>query len=78
MGEDTVYLKDGEGQYNFSLDKILSRYKCLGGNMVTLGSDAHNRNNVARNFTEAAVLLKTCGFDSVYYFEDRIPKKIII
>ncbi|MBE6980736.1 MAG: histidinol-phosphatase HisJ family protein [Ruminococcaceae bacterium] len=75
---NTVYLKDGEGQYNFSLDKILSLYKCLGGNMVTLGSDAHNRNNVARNFTEAAVLLKTCGFDSVYYFEDRIPKKIMI
>jgi len=75
---NTVYLKGGEGQYNFSLDKILSLYKCLGGNMVTLGSDAHNRNNVARNFTEAAVLLKTCGFDSVYYFEDRIPKKIMI
>ncbi len=75
---NTVYLKDREGQYNFSLDKILSLYKHLGGNMVTLGSDAHSTDNVARNFTEAVSLLKTCGFDSVYYFENRKPRKIII
>ena len=45
---------------------------------ASMGSDAHNRNNVARSFTEAAVLLKTCGFDSVYYFENRKPKKIML
>lgn len=70
---NTVRLKNEEGKYNFSLDKILSLYKQLGGKMVTFGSDAHNEAGVGRNFDEARALLKECGFDSVYYFENRKP-----
>ena len=75
---NTVYLKDQEGHYNFSLDKILRMYKHLGGSMVTLGSDAHNRDGVSRNFTDAVSLLKSCGFDSMYYYENRKPRKVRI
>ncbi len=75
---NTVYLKDWEGNYNFSLDKILCLYKELGGKMVTLGSDAHNKDDVGRNFDEALPLLKMCGFDSYYYFENRKPKELLI
>jgi len=75
---NTVYLKDECGNYNFSLDKILCLYKKLGGKMVTLGSDAHNKEAVGRSFSDAVPLLKMCGFDSLYYFENRKPKEIII
>ena len=75
---NTIYLKDKEGNYNFSLDKILAMYKQLGGKMVTLGSDAHRAESVGNHFTEAVSLLKTCGFDSFYYFENRKPVEIII
>ena len=75
---NTVYLKDHKGNYNFSLDKILCLYKELGGKMVTLGSDAHNKDDVGRNFDEAISLLKMCGFNSCYYFEKRKPKEILI
>ncbi len=75
---NTVYLKDDKGKYNFSLDKILCMYKELGGKMVTLGSDAHEEESVGENFSEAMSLLKMCGFDSFYYFENRKPKEILI
>ena len=70
---NTAYLTDQNGNYNFSLDKIVSLYKRLGGTMVTLGSDTHNTENVARNFADAVKLLKSCGFESAYYFENRRP-----
>jgi len=70
---NTLYIKDQDGKYNFSLDKILGMYKQLGGRMVTLGSDAHNKADVGRNFQQAAQLLKEQGFDRAYYYENRKP-----
>ena len=75
---NTAYLIGKDGKCNFSLDKILTLYKQLGGKMVTLGSDTHNTENVARNFLDATKLLKACGFESAYYFENRCPKEYLI
>ena len=59
------------GDYDASFlynSRILTLYKGIGGKMVTLGSDAHVKESIARNFNEGVALLKKHGFDSVYYF----------
>ncbi len=48
-------------------------YKELGGKYVTLGSDAHLCSNVSSGILEGKKLLKECGFDDYYYFENHTP-----
>ncbi len=45
---------------------------------VTLGSDAHQPNDVGSYFQETVALLKQIGFEYIYFFErhQRIPHKI--
>ncbi len=47
---------------------ILRRYKALGGEIVTLGSDAHSVSNIARHFDTISQYLKEAGFN---YFARR-------
>ncbi|MBE6577721.1 MAG: histidinol-phosphatase HisJ family protein [Ruminococcaceae bacterium] len=51
---------------------IIKRYKELGGELVTLGSDAHVSQNVGKNFDKAIEVLKRCGFEKCYYYKNRI------
>jgi len=55
---------------------ILARYKALGGEKITLGSDSHVSKTIARNFSSAVEKLKELGFDGYYYYEKRKPHKI--
>ena len=41
---------------------ILRRYRELGGEIITLGSDAHVPGKLGRHFEEAGALLRACGF----------------
>ena len=52
-------------------ERILRRYRELGGYLVTLGSDAHVAAHAAYGFTEALAMLGRIGFSDVYYFEKR-------
>lgn len=52
---------------------ILRRYRQLGGELVTVGSDAHDTQNLARGFDRAAQILKDCGFRYYTVFEKRKP-----
>lgn len=58
---------------------ILKRYRALGGEIITCGSDAHRADHVAMNIKEAYALLKECGFTYVSRFvggkEEKIPLK---
>jgi len=58
-------------------EKAMEAYS-LGGKMITLGSDAHIESSVACNFSEASALIKKCGFNSLYYFENRQPREILM
>lgn len=51
--------------------EILKRYRELGGEIVTIGSDAHGTVQIGEHFDRACEILKECGF--VYYsvFEKR-------
>ena len=52
---------------------ILHRYKELGGEIITVGSDAHVPENVAYSFDRAAKVLSACGFRYYCTFEKRTP-----
>ena len=57
---------------------VLKRYRELGGEIVTVGADAHRPEHVAYDFAEAGEILKSCGFHYYTEFKGRRPvfKKI--
>ena len=50
---------------------VLLRYKELGGEIVSLGSDSHDPDRVGHNFTHFAELLKSLGFRWTAHYEKR-------
>jgi len=52
---------------------ILKKYACLGGKMVTLGSDAHVAEKASVSFKSALEDLLDLGFDRLYYYIERKP-----
>ena len=58
----------------FMPDKdIVKRYVELGGKKITLGSDAHIADNIAKGFDEAIAMLKELGICEIYSFKKRSP-----
>lgn len=52
----------------------LSRYRQLGGTLVTVGSDAHRPEDVAADFARAEEILTACGFRYYAVFHNRRPE----
>lgn len=52
-------------------EHILKKYREMGGELVTLGSDAHVAKNIDKGLAQGKELLKKCGFTKYYYFENR-------
>lgn len=52
---------------------IIKRYRALGGELITVGSDAHIPDMVGTHFSEAKEILLRCGFDGYYIFKERKP-----
>jgi len=53
---------------------IIRRYRELGGEIITIGSDSHEPQHIADAFPRAAELLKECGFKYYTIFENRLPE----
>ncbi len=53
---------------------ILARYKELGGEILTIGSDAHDPAHMAQYFDEVTTMLKDIGFEYYCVFENRYPE----
>lgn len=53
---------------------ILLEYKRLGGEIITIGSDAHKAEDVARDYDKVEELLKDCGFKYYSVFDGRMPE----
>lgn len=53
---------------------ILKRYKELGGEIITIGSDAHKPEDVAYDFHRIKAYLEACGFAYYTEFRNRTPK----
>ena len=59
-------------------EAILKRYRELGGEIITIGSDGHAKEQVAWDFHKVPDLLKTAGFDYYTVFKNRKPQFIKI
>lgn len=57
---------------------ILQKYHDMGGELLTLGSDAHVAQNASVNFDKALEKVKSIGFDGIYFYKKRKPHKIIL
>ena len=61
------------GGYHYGLGEpnpcvnIIRRYRELGGEIITIGADAHKPEHIAYDFAKAEEILKSCGFK--YYTE---------
>lgn len=55
---------------------IIKRYRNLGGEIVTVGSDAHAPERIGEGFERAADILTSCGYKYYTVFADRRPEFI--
>lgn len=55
-------------------EEILTRYRELGGELLTIGSDGHAPLHVGYDFDRLKELLLHCGFQYYTVFHDRKPK----
>lgn len=58
--------------------KILMRYRELGGEILTTGSDGHTPDRIANAFDTLPALLTECGFKYTTIFKNRKPEWIKI
>lgn len=58
---------------NVQNEKLFALYKNMGGELITLGSDAHRTAGIGNHFGFAMQVLKGCGFTHYHYFEHRNP-----
>lgn len=52
---------------------IIKRYKELGGEIITFGSDAHDSERIGCSFSIASEIVKECGFKYYTVYENRKP-----
>ncbi len=55
-------------------EEILCRYRSLGGELLTIGSDAHVPDKVGFGFEHTRRLLKECGFSCYTVYHQRKPE----
>ena len=77
-------LECNTGGYKYKLghpnpsEEILSRYRQLGGEILTIGSDAHAPEHLAYDFERLKPVLEKCGFQYYTVFHERKPEFIKI
>lgn len=52
---------------------VLKRYRELGGEIITIGADAHKPEHIAYDFAKAEEILKSCGFKYYKEFFEQKP-----
>lgn len=57
---------------------ILKRYRQLGGELVTLGSDAHDPSRLCADFKEAAAALVSAGFRYAFVYAQHKPQAVAL
>ena len=62
-------IRDGCGP--FPSPEILKLYKSLGGEIITVGSDAHKPGDAAKCVRDGYEIIKNCGFEYVSTFKKR-------
>ncbi|MGE4215162.1 MAG: histidinol-phosphatase HisJ family protein [Anaerotignaceae bacterium] len=57
---------------------LVKRYKQLGGEIITVGSDAHVSSDITRDFETAYKMLKSAGFNYITTFQNKKPSFVKI
>ena len=70
---NTGGLKKGMRDVHPCID-VIKQYRSLGGEIITIGSDAHIPKNIATDFSRAEEILIECGFRYYTIFEHRKPR----
>ena len=74
---NTGGFKYGLGHPN-PTEEIIRRYRELGGDIITIGADAHKPEHVAFDFAKVPSILKDAGFDYFTVFRERKPEFVKI
>ena len=70
---NTAGLKYGLG-FAHPKREILERYRELGGELITIGSDAHMEQHLAYDFNMAEELLRSLGYRYYFIYKERKPQ----
>ncbi|MEI8215632.1 MAG: histidinol-phosphatase HisJ family protein [Eubacteriales bacterium] len=73
---NTSSYRYGMGDLRTPSDDILKRYKQLGGEILTLGSDAHFPEHIAYKFKSTLEYLQYKGFKYLTTFDNLIPSQV--
>lgn len=65
----------GLGQPN-PCTEVIKRYRELGGEIITIGADAHTPEKIGYDFQKASQVLRDCGFSYYNVFKKRKPEYI--
>ena len=57
-------------------EEIFTMYRSMGGERITLGSDAHTTAGIAGKFDETAELLRRLGFSYYCYYKNRTAYEV--
>lgn len=68
-----IEINTWRGQTVEEWEPILKLFKALGGEYVTVGSDAHNVGDIAKGVELSYRLMKACGFGYVAVYKNRKP-----
>lgn len=58
--------------------EILAWYRELGGELITIGSDAHEPQHMAQGLTQGMELLRETGFRYLTLYRNRTPQQILL
>ena len=78
-GGENIGIELNTGGYHYGLGEpnpcvnIIRRYHELGGEIITIGADAHTPDKVGYAFDRAADVLRECGFSYYTVFKHRQP-----
>ena len=67
-----------EMQQTLPTFEIIKRFRELGGELITIGSDAHFSNHVGANISDGMELAKAAGFDYIAFYLARKPQMVKI
>jgi histidinol-phosphatase (PHP family) len=68
---NTSSYRYGMGERTKPSKEILEMYKKLGGEIITIGSDAHKVQDIGHKYNDAVSILKSHGFNYISTFENR-------
>lgn len=74
---NTSGLRQGLGETLPSYE-LLAHYRSLGGEILTIGSDAHQPGDIGHSFKEVLEKLQSLGFEHVYTYKQMVPTPITI